>query len=785
MAADQSRKQVRTIEELEREFEQCKEENKTLREREKRLSLIVQSSSIPTLVVDENHVITHCNKAYENFKGISAESMIGTRNQWRTLYTSPKPAMMDFLVDRVPEEEILKYFGHRCRRSPIVEGAYEAELFIPGIGENGEWFFFKTAPLIDETGHLVGAIETIQDVTQRKRAEEDLEKSERRFRILLDFVPYPIGVFTMDGRPTYLNPAFTKVFGWTLDELEGGKIPFVPEEAKKETIENLHHLYRDKILVRYHSRRLTKDGRVLETAIRAAVYWESGETPSGVISIFRDITQEKRAERMREAMLNISMALPRYPDLGSLLDYINDEVKRLIDTEGAVVTLLNEERKEFIILGASYDEADTKKRVKELRFPMDQLISGKVVRSGKPIIVTDTSADRSLYEARDRKMGYKTRNLAAVPWRGRERIGGTVCAVNKKQGEFDQADIELLEMLAGTVSLSIENAGVSDELKKAYEEVSALNRAKDKAINHLSHELKTPVSVLSGSLKLLLRKLELLQDQTWKSTMEMAERNLERIKEIQYEAQDIMEGGDERVYRLLSVLMDECTDQLSLLFSQAGGDDSVAEKVRKKIEEIFGPKKAVSEPIRLDEMISQRLELLRTSFAHRSVELITKLISTPPVFLPPEVLQKIIDGLIRNAIENTPDQGRIEVETQKQGEGSLLLVKDYGIGIPEEAKKRIFEGFFTIRDIKAYSTKKPYDFAAGGKGADLLRMKIFSSRYGFEINMTSTRCRFIPKESDLCPGQISKCSFCHQAEDCYNSGGTLFTVYFPPRRAEV
>jgi len=91
--------------------------------------------------------------------------------------------------------------------------------------------------LIDETGEIVGAIETFQDVSDRRLADEALRKSERRYRILLDFVPYPMGVFTMEGFPIYLNPSFTKVFGWKLDELEGKKIPFVPEEAKKETIE--------------------------------------------------------------------------------------------------------------------------------------------------------------------------------------------------------------------------------------------------------------------------------------------------------------------------------------------------------------------------------------------------------------------------------------------------------------------------------------------------------------------------------------------------------------------
>jgi len=85
----------------------------------------------------------------------------------------------------------------------------------------------------------------------------------------------------------------------------------------------------------------------------------------------------------------------------------------------------------------------------------------------------------------------------------------------------------------------------------------------------------------------------------------------------------------------------------------------------------------------------------------------------------------------------------------------------------------------------AYSSKRPYDFNAGGKGADLLRMKIFSERYSFKIDMVSSRCRFIPKESDICPGRISKCAFCENKEDCYHSGGTIFYLYFHQLRNKI
>ena len=117
---------------------------------------------------------------------------------------------------------------------------------------------------------------------------------------------------------------------------------------------------------------------------------------------------------------------------------------------------------------------------------------------------------------------------------------------------------------------------------------------------------------------------------------------------------------------------------------------------------------------------------------------------------------------------------------QKKGDGAEVIVHDLGIGITDENQRRIFEGFFMTQDTMAYSSKRPFDFNAGGKGADLLRMKIFSERFNFKIEVSSSRCRYIPLDTDECPGRISQCEFCKERADCFQSGSTVFNIYFPP-----
>jgi hypothetical protein len=173
--------------------------------------------------------------------------------------------------------------------------------------------------------------------------------------------------------------------------------------------------------------------------------------------------------------------------------------------------------------------------------------------------------------------------------------------------------------------------------------------------------------------------------------------------------------------------------------------------------------------------------VLAPKLAHRSVSIVTRLEEPVEICIPDDPLKKTIDGLVKNAVENTPDEGKIEIEAAPLPDGgAVLTVRDYGVGIPDEAKRHIFEGFFTTQDTLNYSSKRPFDFNAGGKGADLLRIKVFSERYGFDVHMESTRCPHIPQSSDICEGSISACPHCEGVEDCMKSGGTLFRLTFRP-----
>jgi hypothetical protein len=262
-------------------------------------------------------------------------------------------------------------------------------------------------------------------------------------------------------------------------------------------------------------------------------------------------------------------------------------------------------------------------------------------------------------------------------------------------------------------------------------------------IHHLSHELKTPVSILSASLNLIKKRISEMPDQQYDQIFERAQRNLQRLLEMQYQLEDILREKDYQTHQMLSALLDACADELEVLISLGLGEQDIIRKIRQHIDDTYGPRESKSEEIELGPYVKDKIKALRPNFAHRKCRLRTYVLETAPIYIPADVLGKVVEGLVRNAVENTPDGGKISVKVRKGEIGPELEVKDSGIGISEENLRLIFENYFTSYDTMQYSTRQPYDFKAGGKGFDLLRMKIFSERYHFKLYMHSDRCRHL------------------------------------------
>jgi signal transduction histidine kinase len=180
-------------------------------------------------------------------------------------------------------------------------------------------------------------------------------------------------------------------------------------------------------------------------------------------------------------------------------------------------------------------------------------------------------------------------------------------------------------------------------------------------------------------------------------------------------------------------------------------------------------------------VVLQVLDRTREKASHRGLQYSldgSRVVSIPMI---QTVLEDMLEGLLKNAIENTPDGGLIRILLDRKNGKVLLKVQDFGIGITEENQRFIFDGLFHTQETDLYESKRPYDFYAGGKGLDLHRMKTYGQRFGFDLSVESRRCLHLPTDRDLCPGKISGCLHCTKIEDCLSSGGSTFTVVFPEK----
>jgi signal transduction histidine kinase len=217
-------------------------------------------------------------------------------------------------------------------------------------------------------------------------------------------------------------------------------------------------------------------------------------------------------------------------------------------------------------------------------------------------------------------------------------------------------------------------------------------------------------------------------------------------------------------------------DSLEKNLSRLSDIQQETDKIIRSYQEVEG--KPSFEPVSLFPFTDRILEKVKQQASHRDIHYHLDGEKYLSVAMDPGVLGDILEGLLKNAIENTPDEGIIRIVLERKAQWLLLKVQDFGIGITNENQRRLFDGLFHTLDTDLYTSKRPYDFGAGGKGLDLLRMRVYGQRFGFEISVGSQRCTHIPTDHDLCPGKISTCPHCKKPEDCLNSGGSTFCLSF-------
>ena len=483
-------------------------------------------------------------------------------------------------------------------------------------------------------------------------------------------------------------------------------------------------------------------------------------------------------------LFNASNALASTTDLDHLLAVIVGEVQNVLNCEGAGVLLYDKERDDFYWRTVRDRESFLSSAQAEIRIPKDQGVCGWVFSTGEPALVNDALNDPRVYKEVDTKSGFITRTMICVPLQTREKRVGVLYALNKIEGSFTDEDVEIMVALSSNVALALENASYYESLINSHKELERLNRVKNKMLNHLSHELKTPLAIVEASLRILQRRLEAGEVANDKLAFERMIRNIGRLKTIERQVSHIVEETEYEERQVISGFLDHMQDLIEIEQEEEPQLRDALESLKNKIEHYFPSKREETDKISITAAFQAAEFRVNQMTEDRLVDI--RFVPPDPVIIKiqPLIMLSVIGGLVRNAVENTPDHGQIMITGENAPAGYRITVRDYGVGIPESEQPNIFQGFYPVQETDLYSSGRRYGFNAGGTGTDLLKIKIFSERLGFRIRFMSRRCSCIPTARDACPGDITKCSWCNDIEDCCKNGGTEFVVEFPPELVE-
>lgn len=190
----------------------------------------VEGNPVATFIIDSNHRVVSWNKACEVLTAIPAARVVGTCEHWTAFYPSKRPVMADLILDGTVEEEMHYFYQDKVRPSTLIPGAWEAEDFFPAVGNDGRWLFFTAAPIRDAEGRIIGAIETLQDFTERRRAEAALQDREALLAQILQSTPVATVVLDSTHQVTHWNKACEALTGLPAQNAMVSRNPWQPPD---------------------------------------------------------------------------------------------------------------------------------------------------------------------------------------------------------------------------------------------------------------------------------------------------------------------------------------------------------------------------------------------------------------------------------------------------------------------------------------------------------------------------------------------------------------------------
>jgi len=323
-----------------RDVSALKRSEQALRQSRQQLADIIDFLPDATFAVDGEGKISAWNKALENLTGVEAGEMLGKGNNAYSVPFSGKKQTM--LVDLIRNPALTERTRYKFLETGT--GNLVAEIFYPNLNGKAVHIWAKAAPLYDQSGNLSGAIETLRDITERKRSEEALREEKERLIVTLRSIGDGVIAADKHGNVVLMNKVAEDNTGWKEAEAFGrplSEVFRIVNEKTRQPCENpVEKVLRDgkTIALANHTALIARDGSARAIADSGAPIFDAAGGIIGVILVFRDVTGDRRAQEsllLHECALSSTMTGIIMSDFSGRINYANPAVLKMWGFAGA------------------------------------------------------------------------------------------------------------------------------------------------------------------------------------------------------------------------------------------------------------------------------------------------------------------------------------------------------------------------------------------------------------------------------------------------------------------